>query len=88
MYSAGFLLGFVFNAMACHCLLGQKHNVVAFPNRRHLRADGKNKLNLIGQQRLHGGGGAAHEYQLQRQPFALVESSFRGHHHRQYLYAR
>src|SRR5262245_17545607 len=36
-------------------LLGQKHDVVTFPYRRHLWPHGKNKMNLVGEQRLHRG---------------------------------
>ena len=61
---------------------------MSLPDRGHLRSNGKNEMDLIGQQRLHGGGRPAHKDELQVQPFAFEKTSFRRHHQRQNLYAR
>jgi len=61
-------------------LLRQQHNVVAFPDRRHLRPDGKDKMDLVCEQRLHRDGRAAHKDQLQFQSLALEETSLRRDH--------
>ena len=69
-------------------LLRQDHDIVAFPHRRHLRPDGKDEMDLVGEQRLHRRRRAAHEDQFQIQSLAFVKTSFRRHHHRQNLNAR
>src|ERR671925_541319 len=69
-------------------LLRQQHDIVALPDRGHLRSDGKNEMDLIGQQRLHGGRCSAHKYELHFEPLALKKISFRCDHERQNLYAR
>ena len=55
-------------------LLSQQDNVAAFPNRRHLRTHGKNKMDLIAKERLNGRDGISHGDKLRVQTLALVEA--------------